>query len=77
MCQHTGMCRHKPAQAGFDCASTPRAGRLCAGAATGTASSFAFHPECSFLAVVIVFLGLGQGHSRLRGSVGETVEQGR
>ena len=38
------MCRHKPAQAGFDCAGTPRAGRLCAGAATGTASSFVFHP---------------------------------
>ena len=35
--------RNVPAQAGFDCAGTPRGGRLCAGAATGTASSFAFH----------------------------------
>ena len=34
--------RNVPAQAGFDCAGTPRGGRLCAGAATGTASLFAF-----------------------------------
>jgi hypothetical protein len=52
VCRHTGMCRHKPAQAGFDCAGTPRAGRLCAGAATGTASSFVFHPERGVLVVL-------------------------